>query len=95
MSFWRNAIAGGLSKQEEKLSYGMQTLKKHRDGKARWGRFPFYYTISALIEIETAEALAELKYSAPSAKRCLNRASNNDIISRRRKYILETALGCV
>ena len=92
MSFWRNAIAGGLSNQEQQLSYAMQTLKKHRNSKGRWSRFPFYYTISALIEMDAAEALAELKYSAPSAKRCLNRASNNDIISRRRKIILETAL---
>ena len=92
MSFWRNAIAGGLYEQEQQLAYGMQKLKKHRDGKGRWGRFPFYYTISSLIEIDTAEALAELKYSASSAKRCLNRASNKDIISKRRKFILETAL---
>ena len=95
MSFWRNAIAGGLDKQEQRLSYAMQALKKHRDGKARWGRFPFYYTISALIEMDSAQALAELRYSAPSIERCLKRTSNNDIISRRRKIILETALGCV
>ncbi len=72
--------------------YAMQTLKKHRNGKARWGRFPFYYTISALIEMDMPQALAELKYCAPSAERCLKRISTNDIISKRRKIILESAL---
>ena len=60
MSFWRNAIAGGLDRQEQRLAYAMQTLKKHRDGKCRWGRFPFYYTISALIELDMPQALAVL-----------------------------------
>ena len=30
----------------------MKMLKAHCDGKARWGRFPFYYTLLALSEID-------------------------------------------
>jgi hypothetical protein len=71
----------------------LKELKKSRDKKGRWGRFNFYYTVSALIEMEISEAFKELKYAEASLSRSLKKYSNSeDIIGRRRKFVIETAL---
>lgn len=50
-SLLRHLSAGGLSQIDYWLEDGLKIIKEHRDGEGRWGRFPFYYTLLALSEI--------------------------------------------
>ncbi len=61
---WRHLLAGGLDRQEERLTKGIASLRIARDGEGRWRRFPFWYTVLALAEADVPSASAELKYAA-------------------------------
>ena len=88
-ALWRNAAEGGLKNSKKLLDAGLKILKSNRDGKGRWGRFPFYYTLLALSEIDSTKAKAELKYCQPACEKSLKRLSKkDDIISKRRRKIL-------
>jgi hypothetical protein len=63
-ALWRHLSAGGLENGERILAAGIRTLKSLRDGKGRWKRFPFYYTLLILNEIEFPAARKEMQYSA-------------------------------
>jgi len=92
VSMWRNLAAGGFRQQARRLKAGLEALKAHRDGNGRWRRFPFYYTLLALSEINTSQARDELQYAAPVCQRLLSRQTGNGIYVRRRKAILEKSL---
>ena len=55
-----------------------------RDGDHQWRRFPFWYTVLALSEMDTAEARTELKYAAPALERAASRAVPSAVYGRRR-----------
>jgi hypothetical protein len=55
-----------------------------RDGEQRWRRFPFWYTVLALSEMDAAEARWELKYAAPALERAATRAVPSAVYGRRR-----------
>ncbi|MCK5853206.1 hypothetical protein KAH27_09295 [bacterium] len=85
-ALWRNASAGGLKNSKKLLDAGMKILKSNRDDKGRWGRFPFYYTLLTLSEIDSPKAKAELKYCQQACEKSLKRLSKkDDIISKRRR----------
>ena len=94
VSLWRHLTAGGLADAhpDEWLAAGLKCLKRHRDGKGRWRRFPFYYTLLALTEIDLPDAMKELRYAAPVCKRVLRRSTKGDVISRRRRLLAESVL---
>jgi hypothetical protein len=73
----------------------MEHLKEHRDGRGRWGRFPFYYTLLALTEIPGGPATAEMRYAAPGLERMLKRSGRADGFDRRRRAVAERILGRV
>ena len=88
-ALWRNASAGGLKNSKKLLDAGLKILKSNRDGKGRWGRHPFYYTLFTLSEIDSPKAKAELKYCQTACEKSLKRLlKKNDIISKRRCAIL-------
>jgi hypothetical protein len=64
VGLWRNLLAGGLDRHEERLRCGASHLRSMRDGDHQWRRFPFWYTVLALSEMGSSEARAELKYAA-------------------------------
>ena len=72
-AFWQNLAAGGLKYQERRLDKGMKLLNKFRDGKGRWRRMPFYYTLLALNDIDSPLAKKELEYAAPGLEKLLKR----------------------
>jgi len=94
VALWRHLAAGGLETvgPERLLTAGMKTLKSHRQGGGRWRRFPFYYTLLALSEIELPSALREMRYAAPTCERFLRRPSRDDPIDRRRRLLAERVL---
>ena len=95
VSMWRNLLSGGLDDREKRLASGLRELKKQRDGKGRWGRFPFYYTVLALSEMDLPAARTELKYAAESLKRTAKRDPKADVYAQRRKQLAERVLALV
>lgn len=91
-SYWRNIVAGGLDKKEQRLAAGMKKLKNYRLGNGVWRRFPFFYTLLALNEIELKSANEEMRYAAPVCERYLKRAKSGSKYSQRRNDLAERIL---
>jgi hypothetical protein len=84
IGLWRNLLAGGLDRQDERLRRGATHLRSMRKGQSQWRTFPFWYTVLALSEMDNAEARAELKYAAPELERVANRPAPAAPYARRR-----------
>lgn len=91
-AYWQNLAAGGLKYRERRLNKGMKILYKLRDGKGRWRRMPFYYTLLALSEIDSPLAKKELEYAAPGLEKLLKRFNDKDKYGKRRKKLVEQIL---
>ena len=84
VGLWRNLLAGALDRREERLRRGASHLQSMRDGAQQWRRFPFWYTVLALHEMDCSEARAELKYAALELERVASRAVPSADYGRRR-----------
>ena len=84
VGLWRNLLAGGLDRHDERLRRGASHLRSMRDGEHQWRRFPFWYTVLALSEMDSIEATAELKYAAPALERAATAAVPSAPYARRR-----------
>ena len=84
VGLWRNLLAGGLDRRDERLQRGASHLRSMRDGEQQWRRFLFWYTVLALSEMDSAEARMELKYAAPALERAAGRAVPSAVYGRRR-----------
>jgi hypothetical protein len=84
VGMWRNLLAGGLDRREERLRRGASHLRSMRDTEHQWRRFPFWYTVLALSEMDNAEARTELRYVAPALERMASRAVPSGVYGRRR-----------
>jgi hypothetical protein len=93
VGLWRNLLAGGLDRREERLRGGAVHLRSVRDGAQGWRKFPFWYTVLALSEMNNREATAELKYAAPALERVASRAVPPGIYARRRQQLAARTLG--
>jgi hypothetical protein len=91
-ALWRHLSAGGLKNGERILAAAMRTLKSFRDGRGRWKRFPFYYTLFVLNGTELPSARKEMQYAAPACERLLKRQMKRDKISMRRRILAERIL---
>jgi hypothetical protein len=91
-ALWRRLSAGGIENGERILAAGIKTLKSFRDGRGRWKRFPFYYTLLVLNEIELPGARKEMQYAAPACERLLKRQTKRDKIGKRRRILAERIL---
>jgi hypothetical protein len=92
VGLWRNLLAGGLDRREERLRRGASHLRSVRDGEHGWQRFPFWYTVLALSEMDTLEAKAELKHAAPLLERTAGRPVPTTVYARRRHELAARAL---
>jgi hypothetical protein len=92
VGLWRNLLSGGLSRREERLRSGTLHLRSIRDGEHGWRRFPFWYTVLALSEMDTKEAKAELKYAAPALERTATRPVASAVYARRRQGLAARTL---
>ncbi len=91
-SFWRHLAAGGLDRPGPRFRNGMRELANLRTGSGRWKRFPFFYTLLALSELDVPEARPELRWAAPAAKRSLKALRGTGRYVTRRRAVLEQAL---
>jgi len=92
VAYWRHIAAGGLDRNEERLTAGRRALKGLRNGAGDWRRFPFCYTLLALSEIDLTIAREEIEYAAPTVQRHLKRSSSKDEYSLRRRTLFERVL---
>ncbi|HVM62736.1 MAG TPA: hypothetical protein VMV72_17875 [Verrucomicrobiae bacterium] len=92
VALWRHLAVGGLSQSERRLVAGMKTLRAHRIGGGRWRRFPLWYTLLALSEIDVAGARAEMQYAAPVCERYVRQGGRKGEYSRRRRLVAERIL---
>ena len=93
---WRHFTAGGLRELNpgKWMEKGLKTLRAHRLGNGQWQRYPFFYTLLALSDMESREAAAECRYAAPDCERVLSRLSGSrDLFGRRRRALVERILG--
>jgi len=90
-SYWRNLSAEGIVKNKSILNAGLKILNKMRDGKGKWNRFPFYYTVMSLAGIDLPAAKAELAYAEKGILR-MARNSTRDKFAERRRIIAKLAL---
>ena len=84
VGLWRNLLVGGLDRQRERLQRGALHLRTMRNGEHGWRKYPFWYTVLALSEMDSAEAKTELKYAAPALERAASRAVPSALYARRR-----------
>ncbi|MBK7090405.1 MAG: hypothetical protein IPH59_01580 [bacterium] len=91
-ALWRNITSGGLHKSDRWLSSGMKALKAHRDDQGRWRRFPFFFTLLALVEIDLKAARDEMKYAAPKCESYIARNKGTRPIIKRRLAVAERVL---
>jgi hypothetical protein len=92
VGLWRNLLAGGLDRQEERLRRGAARLQSVRDSEHGWRTFPFWYTVLALSEMDSDEAKAELKHAAPALERTASRPVGHTVYARRRRDLAVRAL---
>jgi hypothetical protein len=83
VAMWRTLLAGGLNNQEKRLADSLRSLNKRRDGKGRWGLYPFYFTLLALSEMDSRQAIAEMRYAAPVLERVRGGADKHSLRRRR------------
>lgn len=91
-ALWRHLTAGGLDNSERRLKKGMNVLKQHRNDDGKWKRFPFYYTLLALVEIDLPSAVKEMQYTTPVCERYLKRKPLKDKYNERRRVLVERVL---
>lgn len=95
VGLWRNLLSGGLSRSEERLRRGASHLQSIRDGENGWRKFPFWYTVLALSEMDSSEARKELKYAAPELERVANRTVPSAVYARRRHELAVRTLNAL
>ena len=88
----RYLAAGGLADSEKRLNAHITVLSRHRDGKGRWKRFPFYYTLLALSETDLPAAVEEMRYAAPACERVLRRSPRDNTFGPRQRAVMERVL---
>jgi hypothetical protein len=91
-ALWRHLAVGGLQRSKRRLEAGLKVLKTCRDVDGKWRRFPFYYTLLALSEIDGRLVMDETRYVAPVCERLLKRYKSKHKIAKRRRILLERIL---
>ena len=92
VGLWRNILAGGLDRQDQRLRLGLSKLGSMRDGQGGWRAFPFWYTVLALTEMDRAEARGELRYASARIRAEAKRSAGSSPCAVRRNALARAAL---
>ncbi|MHA2274637.1 MAG: hypothetical protein ACXAC2_02630 [Candidatus Kariarchaeaceae archaeon] len=60
---------------QQEIDKIVHCITSQRDGKGRWKKFPFHYTLYALLECTSEQVLSELQYAKSAIQRSLNKRS--------------------
>lgn len=91
LAFWRHYWVGDFTDKDTEISKGLLNMKDHRIGDGKWRRFPFFYAIYTLLDLDLEFALAELKYAQPVMERYV-KVDRAGLFPHRKKTICERAL---
>jgi hypothetical protein len=91
-AYWRHLIVGGLNNNKRRLAAGVRLLKSYRDNEGSWRRFPFFYTLLALHEMDFPAARAEMDYAALRCEKYLKYARKDGKYSMRRHMLAQRVL---
>lgn len=91
-AYWKQLAVNGLETSGDIIDDGIEILNSLRDGKGKWRRFPYFYTIYAIHDIDLISVTDELKYAAPGLERYLKRAANGNIYNKRKRLLAEKVL---
>jgi hypothetical protein len=91
-ALWRHMSVGGLGKHAKDLDIGIGVMAKSRKGDGTWRRFPFFYALSLLVEVDTPNARKELKYARAEADKRLEALRGETELAKRKRKILELTL---
>jgi hypothetical protein len=92
IAYLRYLSLDGTENSAIRINSHLDSLASHRDGKGKWGGFPFFYTLLMLSEITLPLAVQELQYTSPV---CIKLKAQNwpgDPISKRRQEIIGAVL---
>jgi len=93
ISLWRCVAGGGFSNRLNILEPAIALLAGARDGSGDWHRYPFYYTLLILAEMDSRLALAEIQYCSERLRRARQRLSGkSDSLSKRRLTLIDRLL---
>lgn len=98
VALWRHLAVSGEVDDRRRIENGLAELRRARDGEGRWRRFPFYYTLLALSDMDHPAAIDEVHYALPVIERVLRRFQKqalrnaNSEHERRRQTVLERLL---
>jgi len=93
-AYWRHLAAGGLANTERELEAGMWDLHEHGTDDGKWSRYPFFYTLLALHEIDTSMALTEMRHAAPVCEKLLKRHAKGKYDQRQHDLAERVLLKC-
>jgi hypothetical protein len=92
IAYLRYLFLDGTGTSTSQINNHLTKLTGQRDGKGKWGSFPFYYTVLALSESGDPLAIQELQYALPACEKQLTQNWPADPISIRRQEIIANAL---
>lgn len=98
VALWRHLAVGGLQAvgPSEWLEAGLANLAAHRTSNGRWRRYPFYYTLLALSELDLPAALDERRHAAQACERLMRMAPRDGSkYAARRRTLAERVLSSV
>ena len=87
ISYMRLLAASDGSSHMTWVDEQLKLLRAHRLSTGRWRRFPFYFTLLALLEVRSPAANAELKHARPACERAVRRASNGALTTLRQSLL--------
>jgi len=92
VAYMRYLASSNMNDSIQRLNSLLSKLTSHRDGKGKWGGFPYYYTLLMLTEVDDPLATQELQYAAPLCEKQLGQIGSTHPISIRRHAIIIKAL---
>jgi hypothetical protein len=92
IAYLRYLSMDGTGNSASRINTHLTNLTNQRDGKGKWGGFPFYYTLLMLTEADNPPAIQELEYAVPACKKKQSQNWTADPISKRRQEIIAKAL---
>jgi hypothetical protein len=92
VGLWRHLTISDVPGAEDRVAAGLKLLRQRRDGQGRWRIFPFYYTLLALLDVDSPVAHEEMRYTATVCERLARRRPAEDPYARRRQAIAQRVL---
>jgi hypothetical protein len=95
LAMWRYMAVGGFEEVGPAtwMARGMKTMAGRRKDDGTWRRYPFYYALLTLSELDVRGVVAEMRHAAPRLERVLRRRpKEGDTIDARRRAVAERVL---